>query len=244
LVLPLCAAIVLIAFSRSPRLKGLTNPARMSVAVLIFYLPSAAWIARNYWAMGAFPLFASQQGDTVYGCYNPVTAAMGPRFAVWIAPWRVTGVQGWMAVVSEAESDRLLREAGMRFIRTHWRRVPAMMFGHLVRALLPERESLVKPLVYPEWICRLGLYAAALLAWIARKPSTLPPWYGLLLGATILTVATTVIFFFFDQRYVYPLFVLLMPFAASSRPLRMLTGRYQTVSATVSSPAYHDRLPA
>jgi hypothetical protein len=220
LVLPPCVAIILLMRSRTLHANTFMNPARLLVAALIFYLPSAAWIARNYRTMGAFPLFATQNGDTLYGCYNPVSATMGSQFATWIGPRHVLSEEDKPRVfaVSEVESDRYLRELGMRFIRAHWRIVPAMILGHLAWALLPSHDSVVRLLVYPEWICRLGLYAAVLLALTVRNPPSLPPGYKLLLGATTLTIAATTIVFFFDQRYLYPLSVLLIPFAVSSQP--------------------------
>jgi hypothetical protein len=168
LVLPFCAAILLLIRSRTLHAKTFATPARLLAVALIFYLPSAAWIARNYRTMGAFPFFATQNGDTLYGCYNPVTATMGSQFAIWIGPRHVLSAEDKprMFGTSEVESDRYLRELAMRFLRAHWRIVPAMMLGHLAWALLPSPDSVVRLLTYPEWICRLGLYAAVLVALI------------------------------------------------------------------------------
>ena len=93
--------------------------------------------------------------------------------------------------------------------------IPAMLAAHVARALLLPQSSAApnrSPIyTYPEWIFRLGIYAASVVLFI-RKPLPLTSWHGLLVAAAALTTGTTTILFYGQQRFLYPLTVLLVSF--------------------------------
>jgi hypothetical protein len=220
LALPFVAAgiLVILRFRSPGRLHAFGNPASLLIAAAVFYLPSTVWVVRNYLAIGVFPLFVNEGGATIYGSYNSVTAnAAEPAFATCLVPSFIPGEEPKALLakrMSETEVNRYYEKQGMRFIRARSSVIPRIIVGHVRRAMRPQ-EAMPAALRYPEWICRLVLYSAALLLLVLKRPS-LPPWYGLLLGATAVTVSATVVVFFFEQRYIYPLTVLLISFVPAT----------------------------
>jgi hypothetical protein len=199
LVFPLLAAAIgAIVRFRSPETewKALGGAARLTLGALLFYLPSAAWVARNYVALGAFPVLATETGSVLFGAYNPISAKWGPEFATHLTPNVLPeeNLHGLARTMSEAEVDRHWQARGKQFIREHWRSVPGLLLGHTVQPLQPQPQTMKPPLLYPEWICRIALYAAAIILAI-RKPLPLDSWYGLLLGAAVLSTAIVVVAF-------------------------------------------------
>jgi hypothetical protein len=214
----LAAAIAAVLRFRSPepKLKSFGSPAALSLAALLFYVPSAAWVTRNYFALGAFPVLANS-GSTLFGSYNPVVAKVGPEFAAMLTVSKTSSQEGVKMLaprMSEAEVNRYYEQRAKQFLFEHWTAVSGLMLGHLVRALLPQPGSLAYALIYPEWICRVALYTAAIIVMVRKRPP-IESWYGLLLGAVALTTAITVTVFEGEQRYLYPLTVLVISFVAS-----------------------------
>jgi hypothetical protein len=122
--------------------------------------------------------------------------------------------------MSEVELDRYYSSKGVQFVRDHLRVVPVVMLGHVIRTLLPQESAaparrLGWEYQLPDWIWRIGIFGAATILFI-WKPRSGVSWFGLLLIATALTVATTVILFSGEQRYLYPLEVLLVTSVCSS----------------------------
>ncbi|MBV9397176.1 MAG: hypothetical protein JO062_04315 [Bryobacterales bacterium] len=188
---------------------------QLALAAILLYVPSVGWIARNYRATGVFPVFSSEGGRTFYGAYNSFTAAAGQNFAGLILPQFLPGEQPpsqMAARMSELDVDRYYQRRGIQFVRAHWQEVPALVLGHIARAFLPQQQSIASGLVYPEWICRFALYGSAIF-FLIRKPP--PLWFASLLAPTALTVAVTVIVFAGEQRFIYPLTVLLIIFVCS-----------------------------
>ena len=56
----------------------LANPRRLLAATLLFFMPSALWVMRNYLVSGVFPIQAGTASTTLHGNYNPVSAKPGP----------------------------------------------------------------------------------------------------------------------------------------------------------------------
>jgi hypothetical protein len=169
-------------------------------------------------ATGRFPVLAADQGAAFYGSYNAITTTWGPRFAEWIYPGMLPGEEPRTQLakrMSEIEADEYWGHKAKQFVRSHWRVIPAMVAAYVVRALLLPQRSAAPNLgsiyTYPEWIFRLGIYAASVVLFI-RKPLPLTSWHGLLVAAAALTTGTTTILFYGQQRFLYPLTVLLVSF--------------------------------
>jgi hypothetical protein len=203
---------------------------RLIGAALLFSIPSAAWVGRNYLVSGRFPVLAGTSSATFYGNYNPVSAAWGPDFGKWIDPIQIPGEYNPNHLsqrLSEAEDLRNLDLKGKEFIAKHWKVVPLLFVAHVVRSFLPSAENGAH--MYSFWLFRLILYAAALVA-IRQKSVSVNSWFGILLASTVVVTAVTVVLYSGDDRYLYPLNILLLVFVFSTRyqrfaPLKKL-GEY------------------
>lgn len=199
------------------RYRGLLLVRPSLLAAALFYLPTAAWVARNYAVMGA-PVFATKQGASLYGNWNSVSARLGgPRFADWVHPDLIPGeakIKQLAATMSEPEMSHYYMERGLQFVRDHAAIVPIVVGGHILRAFLPQHSSAPGQKwiwILPEWISRVALYGIAV--WLLlRRHLRLENWYGAMLAAVALTCMTTVVLFFGEQRYVWPCTLLLIPF--------------------------------
>ena len=190
---------------------------RLIGAALLFSIPSAAWVARNYLVSGRFPVLAGTSSATLYGNYNPVSGAWGPDFGKWIDPGQLPGENNPNHLsqrLSEAEDLRNLDLKGKEFIAHHWRVVPLLFVAHVVRSFLPSAENGAH--MYSFWLLRLILYAAALVA-IRQKSIPVDSWFGILLASTVAVTAVTVVLYSGDDRYLYPLNILLLVFVFSTR---------------------------
>lgn len=191
------------------------------LAGMLFYIPMSAWVVRNYVTTGIFPLVASEQGAAIYGDWNAVTTTPGPAFGDWIYPEWLPGESSRIEkarTMPEVEMDRIYRRKGLQFLENHWRRIPVVMVAHVVRAILPQKSASPGRLNWkyriPDWLFRIGIYATAIFL-IIRKPPSSVSWYGLILSAGALSVMTTVLLFHGEQRFLYPLTVLLVVFVCS-----------------------------
>lgn len=202
----------------SLRSRGLwtVRPALL-VVVVLFYLPTVCWVARNYAIMGA-PVLATNQGASLYGNYNSVSARLGgPRFADWIHPSLIPGetkMEQLATTMSEPEISHYYTAKAIQFARSHAAVVPVVVAGHIVRALLPQHSAAPRrnwKWSLPEWICRVALYGIAVWLLLTKR---LPfgSWYGVMLAAVGLSCVTTVALFFGEQRYLWPCTLLLVPF--------------------------------
>jgi hypothetical protein len=209
---------------------ALGGGARLIAAGILFYLPITAWMVRNYRITGDFPVIAGNDGNSLWGAYNPRVAALGKGFAMWIHPDGIPGeepVQHLARRMSEWEISSYYHAKGMQFIKSHPGAVLALMAGHLVRTFLPvgwlPTPELPGKYRYAQWLASLALYTAALVCLRAGK---LPPprrgstrtnsWYSLILGGVVIVSATTAALFIGGgDRYIYQLAILLIPLVCS-----------------------------
>ena len=186
---------------------------RLIVATLLFYLPTALWILRNYAVSGAFPVMAGTSSMTFYGNYNSVSATMGPRFARWVDP-QSTALRNPNQVTSEVEEFRYYDSQGKQFIRRHWKIVPLLMGAHVVLSMLPDPADGAHR--YSFWLVRLLIYVAAVIAF-RRKSVRLESWFGVMLVCCVLMTVITVVLYSGEGRYLYPQNIILMVLAFSAR---------------------------
>jgi hypothetical protein len=189
---------------------------RLIMATLLFYIPSAIWVARNYLVSGAFPVLAGTASTTLYGDYNPASATPGPNFGRWIDPRRIPGEEyphlvaaGW----SEAQILKHYDEQAKKFIIENWKVVPRLVAAHARNSLMPAPEDGAHR--YSFWYYRLALYMAVFDAFW-EKTLRLNSWFAVLVTAAILISAMTVLVYSADSRYLYPLNMLLLALAFST----------------------------
>jgi hypothetical protein len=245
---PIWIAAILIVdrlWRRRIDVAALGGGARLIAAGILFYLPITAWMIRNYRITGDFPVIAGNDGNTLWGSYNPRVAVLGKDFAYWIHPDGIPGeepVQQLAKRMSEWEISRYYYAQGMRFIKSHPGATLALMTGHLVRTFLP--VGWVPPEVhgkyrYVQWLASLALYIAAL---VCLRVGRLPPprrgstrmnsWFSLILGGVAILSATTApVFFGGGDRYIYQLTILLIPFVCAGLGAKGAQDRSHLVTA-------------
>ncbi len=222
---------------------------RLIAAAILFAIPSAAWIARNYVVSGRFPILAGTSGMTFYGNYNSLSGAAGPGFGRWIHPDEVPGeekVKNLSEKLTEAQVLRYYDLKGREFIAQHWKVVPLLFAAHLVRSVSPSPSDGAHK--YPLWVFRLILYAATIVA-IRQKSIPLDSWFGIMFMSTVLVSLMTVVLFSGDDRYLYPLQILLLVFVCSTRYLRFasvkpLSQRYLRGRVAIVRSAQHVKAAA
>jgi hypothetical protein len=193
------------------------NWRQLVVAALLFFIPSAGWVARNYFVSDRFPILAGTSSMTFYGNYNPVSGAWGHGFGKWIHPDDIPGQEklgNLSKRLPEAEALQTWDQKGKEFITHQWRVVPLLFVAHVVRCFLPSPDDGAHKYFF--WLLRLILYAAALVA-IRQKSFPLDTWFGVMLASTVLVSVITVVLYSGDGRYLYPLHVLLLVFVLSTR---------------------------
>jgi hypothetical protein len=198
---------------------------RLLAAALLFFIPTAGWVARNYFVSGRFPILAGTSSMTFYGNYNPVSGTDGSRFGKWVHPDEIPGqekVKNLSYRLSEAEVLRVWDLKGRDFIVHHWKVVPLLFVAHVVRSMSPSTDDGAHKYLF--WLLRLILYAATLFA-IRQKSIPLDSWFGIMLTSIALTSAVTVILYSGDDRYLYPLHVVLLVFVCSTRYQRFASTR-------------------
>jgi len=214
--LPLWASVLVLTWwfqshDRSRLVFGATR--RLIAAALLFYIPSALWVARNYFVSGAFPVMAGTSSMTFYGNYNPVSAAFGPGFARWIRPDKLPDSDPSKRP-SEVAEFRYYDSKGGDFVVHHWKIVPVLMGAHVILSMLP--SPLDGAHKYSFWALRLLLYAAAIVA-VRRNPFRLESWFGVMLACSVLMTAITVVLYSGEGRYLYPQNILLIVLVFSAR---------------------------
>jgi hypothetical protein len=231
---PIWIAAILIVdrlWRRRIDIAALGGEVRLIAAGILFYLPITAWMVRNYRITGDFPVIAGNDGNALWGAYNPRVAAWGNGFARWIHPDGIPGeerVQNLARRMSEWEISRYYHAKGVQFIKSHPGAVVALMAGHLVRTFMPvgwiPTPELPGKYRYVQWLASLALYIAAL---VCLRVGKLPPprrgstrmnsWFSLILGGVVIVSATTAALVYGDgDRYIYQLTVLLIPLVCSS----------------------------
>jgi len=198
---------------------------RLLAAALLFFIPTAGWVVRNYLVSDRFPILAGTSSMTFYGNYNPLSGTTGPRFGKWVHPDEIPGqekVKNLSYRLSEAEVLRVWDLKGRDFIAHHWKVVPLLFVAHIVRSMSPSTDDGAHKYLF--WLLRLVLYGATLFA-IRQKSIPLDSWFGIMLASIALTSAITVILYSGDDRYLYPLHVVLLVFVCSTRYQRFASVR-------------------
>ena len=202
--------------NRSPLVFG--GRRRLIAAAFLFYIPSAAWVVRNYLVSGAFPVLAGTASTTFYGNYNSLSATIGPHFGRWVGGVdRIPGEEKYASLsqrMSEAEMLRYYDLKGREFVFHHLKVVPLLLTAHVVFAVLPSPADGAHK--YSFWLLRLALYVATFMA-IRHKSIDLNSWFGVLLTCAVLMTAITVLLYSGEGRYLYPLNILLLVFVCSAR---------------------------
>ena len=177
------------------------NKRRLIAAALLFYIPSAAWVVRNYWVSGAFPVLAGTASMTFYGNYNPLSATPGLGFGSWVGPDSIPGEEKTVSLsrrMSEVETLRYWDLKGKEFIAQHWKVVPLLMVAHVVHPVLPSLAD--RSHKYSFWLLRLLLYAATFMA-VRQGAVRLDSWFAVLLTCSVLVSAVTIVLYSGDGRY-------------------------------------------
>jgi hypothetical protein len=202
-------------------------PWRKILAItVVFFIPAGIWTIRNYVIFGE-PILATNQGAAFYGTWNPVSTDLYSieSFAWWRHPDTLRGevkLAKLAKTMTEPEVSRYYMKRATQFIAGHPWRISVVLAGHVLWTILPQSEAAMHLPWYwkfPEWICRLGLYLAALWFCIVKRPH----WstYNALLCCIGLTCLVTVILFFGVQRYLWPFTIMLVPFVSA----RVAAGR-------------------
>lgn len=230
MILPVWIAVVLLVMRASRRvdLNTFGSSRRLVAAVALFFAPLLAWSIRNYAVTGAFPLILTKSGEDLYGTYNVLAIqAGGPHFGRWVPADLIPGEESQRSLavrMSELQVNRYYQAKGLRFIASHWRAIPRLIVGRVLYAVVPqwppfgatptaEKYSSIYRIL--EWICRFALYStAAFFFW--KRSFQLDGWYGVIVMATALTTATTVVLYFGWERFLYQLTVLLVPLVCSA----------------------------
>src|SRR5258706_3049959 len=105
------------------------------------------------------------------------------------------------------------------------RLMPLLIVAHVLRSMLPSPVDGAH--MYSFWLLRLVLYAAAFIA-LRRKAIGLDSWFGVLLLCTVVVSTITVLLYSGDDRYLYPLNILLVVLVCS-------TGGYESLVPILKS---------
>jgi hypothetical protein len=172
--------------------------ARLLLACLIATLPSLFWAVRNYPVSGRFPLLSSIEGETLYGGNNEVVANDLKVWGYWIVPDFIPGETSKHALAKALPSDLALNDyyhhKAILWIKLHFRAMPRLVLGKLVRAFVPVPwEPLTPSFIAFGW--RFVLYAAyvALVPLWWAKTSRI--YLLLCLAMFLVHVMTTVMYY-------------------------------------------------
>jgi len=169
---------------------------RFLVLTVVFALPPAFWIIRNYEVSGAFPLLNAMEGETFYGANNAVVASDLDEWGYWVFPDLIPGEVPKQVLgkrMTEAELNRYYENKGMAFVRSHLIAYPRLTLGKLIRGFLP-MPWVPRVTTYLASLPRLLLYIA--FFWSLRSRIISNATFALLMIALLLvTIVTTVIFY-------------------------------------------------
>lgn len=176
---------------------------RWAVLSAIFLLPAAAWMARNYAVSGAFPLLSAQEGETLYGANNILTAHSGRFWGYWVFPDDIPGERPkreLMNEMSEAALNNYYRQKGLAFLLQEPSLIPWMEAGKVVRGFLPVPWS-SGLFSYLASLPRLLLYGVFL--WILWRDGIPDQLLRLLLPAILAVTLFTTLLFYGTYRFTF-----------------------------------------
>jgi len=183
------------------------------LCVVLFLAPPFVWAVRNRTVCGRFPVLSTIRGQTFYGGNNVVVANDRSLWGYWVFPDAVPGETPMRELArrfSEFEVDDYYFKKGTVYMRNHWRTMPRLLLGKLVRAYVPVPWQ-------PTWrscaLCafRWLIYAGAVLG-IARKWTKVQTVYKAFLAAVLLANLTTVLVFYGYARFAFAMEPFLLPF--------------------------------
>jgi hypothetical protein len=222
--------LVLASFRR-PSTTTLGTPrfqavARWTMLLAVFALPTAAWVARNYWVTGAFPVLSTLRGETLYGANNPVVASDLRVWGYWIMPDEIPGERSKRELtrdLGDVGRDRYYVRKAIEFLQGDRLSLPRHLVGKLVRGYVP--IPWVPDLrTYAAYSWRLALYIGFALALHRAAWSRVPPIYRrILLGMAFVSLATTLVFYG-TYRFTYCLEPFLLPVIACTQATRREIG--------------------
>lgn len=183
---------------------GFFERRRLIAATVLFYIPTALWVTRNYFASGLFPVVAGTSNMTFFGNYNSVSGTLGPEFGTFVLPkFAYQDTAG----LSEVARLHYFDAKSHEFISQHWKLVPLLLAAHAIRALLPANKDGAHKYFF--WIFRLMLYIATAVA-MRRRWIWWRSWLDVIVASSVLVTAVTIVLYSGDVRYLYPLNVLLI----------------------------------
>jgi 4-amino-4-deoxy-L-arabinose transferase-like glycosyltransferase len=186
----------------------------LAVATL-FLAPSLAWAARNQRVCGHFPVLSTLRGQTFYGGNNALVADTLAVWGYWVFPNSIPGeppMAELAARMTEYEVDVYYFRQGQRYLAAHPSAWPRLLLGKLVRAWVPipwkpTAGSLAVSAF--RWLLYVAAAWGLVRLWRATDPRFQWVFWGLL-GSTLFTVLA----FWGCSRFVFPMEMLLLPFAA------------------------------
>ncbi len=185
----------------------------LAVCAVLYWLPSACWIARNHAVSGLFTL-STLEGETFYGANNEVVANTLSEWGYWIFPNRIPGETPKAELartMKEHELDRYYHNKGMAFVRAYWRELPRLELGKLTRAFVPV-----------PWVPNLGSWAVfsvralfyASIIWTFPALRETDPAYRAVLTGLFLVLLATVLLYYGTYRFTFCAEVFLVPIVA------------------------------
>lgn len=216
LLFPLCACAALAFLWLRQRSTIPANWMRLAVSAVLFLIPSAIWMARNYSVSGALVLTAVD-GEALYGSYNPLSATPGPHFGAFTFPGDLPGQEPFKVLgarMSQIELDKFWTAKGWETIHQHWRELPLMVATRLIRMLLPQRHNIgyYDRYIYVEWFFRSAIF---LLAAFQLKHLGETGVFGIVLIASCIAILSSQLMWVGEDRYLYQATVLLVPFVCA-----------------------------
>ncbi|MEI6169175.1 MAG: hypothetical protein WCS52_18490 [bacterium] len=185
--------------------------------VVLFLAPSFLWAVRNYHVCKHFPVLSTLRGQTFYGGNNPVVAGTREYWGYWVFPNNIPGEKTMYELSrtkSEYEVDAYYFEKGKTFVKEHWRNMPLLLLGKIVRAYVPVpwKFSWAAMMVA---VFRCGLYILAGLGlWFLW--GKLDVYFKIILTAIIATNLALVLTFYGYNRFAFEVDPFLIPFAGAS----------------------------
>ncbi len=172
----------------------------------VFLAPTSFWMLRNYKVSNEFPIISTLMGQTLYGGNNEIVANDLDVWGHWIFPDKIPDTPSMHSLtetMNEQEINTYYAERGKKYIFSHWRTMPRLLLGKLIRAygLVPWTAGTTNYLVA---LFRSGLYLLGTIGvlWLNIDKSKLN-LFCLLLASMILVNIATVLIFWGSPRFAF-----------------------------------------
>lgn len=193
------------------RLKNLNHWKRFGILAVLFWLPAAIWITRNYALSGQFPVLSTIEGETLYGANNEYVASNLAFWGYWVFPNEIPGETAKKELartMSEREMDHYYHRKGMAFLKSHWFELPRLELGKLVRAFLPV-PWVASAISYAVFFTRGLLYMGILLTLGTFRQ--MDQRYRATVTGMFLVLLVTVLIYYGTYRFTFCVEVFLIP---------------------------------